>query len=489
MISDISFAPDSKTLASTSGNSIILWDISRLSKIGEPIIYPDSINFEHSSFCVATSKNGKFVASGGIKRENSLSLKENHKRGSIILWDSESDSSFHLPDYHQNAVSSISFHPSKEILASVSNGSSYDVNRFKTNVSFSLNSDSIETVFGDDYSIVLWDLEKSEQIPTPFFGHNSEVREIEFNPSGNILFSCGCAEFTKFNMPSSLLDYYDKIDSLRGATSSYDVSIDSLRDSNILSEFFECNKGLIQFWDFETYDLIDSVHAHSDWINCISLSSDGELMASGGVDGNVILWDWKNKNKIDSLHIPDVTINSLNFSPDDNKIAAGISNGSIVLWDFKKKVMITEKLVFLGGDTYNIRNGVNSIAFNSNGKIIVAGLADGSINIWDTETNQRIGPKLFGHLESFKLDNLTINGISFIPDEDLLISGAKLEFRFHLVDRGFELTPEGIVMVEDSVDKHIGESLVIWDLDLDNWIKQAEETSNRALSDKEKSKL
>jgi WD40 repeat protein len=64
---------------------------------------------------------------------------------------------------------------------------------------------------------------------------------------------------------------------------------------------------------------IITVHAisyrpHRSYVNCVTVSPDGSLCASGGKDGTAMLWDLQEGKHLYSLEAGDV-INALVFSP------------------------------------------------------------------------------------------------------------------------------------------------------------------------------
>ena len=45
------------------------------------------------------------------------------------------------------------------------------------------------------------------------------------------------------------------------------------------------------FWDFKNKTLIKQMKNHTDSVNCLEYSNDGEHLASGSDDKSVIIWD------------------------------------------------------------------------------------------------------------------------------------------------------------------------------------------------------
>ncbi len=103
------------------------------------------------------------------------------------------------------------------------------------------------------------------------------------------------------------------------------------------------------------------------------------------------------------------TINSVTFSPQGDYFASGSSDNSVRFWDKKtgKEIMKFEE---------NVDSSVNSIVLSSDGKYIFSGLGDSTINMWNIESKNII--------KTFKGHSSTIYSLSISKDNKFLISGS-----------------------------------------------------------------
>ena len=85
-----------------------------------------------------------------------------------------------------------------------------------------------------------------------------------------------------------------------------------------------------QVWNL-TYCRLKTNHmGHSGYLNCVTVSPDGSLCASGGKDGQAMLWDLNEGKHLYTLEGGDI-INSMCFSPNRYWLCAAVGP-SIKIW-------------------------------------------------------------------------------------------------------------------------------------------------------------
>jgi len=162
--------------------------------------------------------------------------------------------------------------------------------------------------------------------------------------------------------------------------------------------------GNIILWSL-TGEKIKTLPGHHSKVWSLTFSPDGEIIATGGEDGNIILWSLTGE-KIKTLP-GENTIYSLSFSGDGQKIAAGTRKGDVILWSREGKMLKTIP---------SHQGAVYSVSFSPDGKAIAFGGLDGTIKLQIPDGK---------NLLSFDAHQSEVNSISFSPDGEIIASGGE----------------------------------------------------------------
>ena len=116
----------------------------------------------------------------------------------------------------------------------------------------------------------------------------------------------------------------------------------------------------------------------------VAWSPDGETLASGSNDTNIILWDAESGKRLQTLEGHTRGVESVAWSPDGKALASGSYFNTIILWDADTGA----RLQTLEGD---------SVAWSPDGKRLVSGSYDNTIILWDADSGERLRT-LKGHV-------------------------------------------------------------------------------------------
>ena len=163
----------------------------------------------------------------------------------------------------------------------------------------------------------------------------------------------------------------------------------------------------IKLWNLQD-NTTTTLTGHTDQINAVAFSPNGQFLVSGGNDQVLKLWDVHDKQNIVTLvHIVPgggpSKIKSVAFSP-NGQILASAGYKSIKLWDVDNWIEIA---------TYPHDDWVHSIVFSPNGQFLAA--VDGKrMKIWDVK-KQEVIARLEGDIN-------WIGAIAFSPDSQTFAS-------------------------------------------------------------------
>ena len=251
-------------------------------------------------------------------------------------------------------------------------------------IAFSPNGKLIafSTIEGADCNnILLWNVEAWQEESVfggrPFVGSFSRIHAVSFSNDGKLLASAskdGTVKlwntFTKEQY--ALLQHQNSVYTIAfSPTGSILASGDS--------------KGHVELWDVKDKKRLDIFQSREfSLINSIAFNFNGSMLAVGG-DGDwtegkhLEIWDMSSKKIVHFLVGHSDPVNSVTFSPDGQILASGSKNGSVKLWDVnsgKEMLTISEQS---NGDSLS---EITSVAFSSDGRLLASSNMGGIVTIW-----------------------------------------------------------------------------------------------------------
>jgi WD40 repeat protein len=313
-IDSMSISADGKTLVSVSGSivdktkTIKLWNLETGKEI-RTLVKDGYDNFDvHELKSIST--NGKILAS-------------RTEKNTIKLWNLETGKEIFILKGYSDVVWSVSISPDGKTLASGSR----------------------------DNTIKLWNLETGKEIRT-WRGHDEGVDSVSISPDGKTLASSGGDNTNKlWNLETG------KEIRTWGA---HDIGANSVSISP----------------DGKTL-----VRRHDVGDDSVSISPDGKTLASGSDDNTIKLWNLETGKEIRTWRGHDDGVDSVSISPDGKTLASGGGDNTIKLWYLEKGQTIRT----LRGDAYP----VDTVSINANGKILASAIGK-RIRIWNLETGKEI---------------------------------------------------------------------------------------------------
>jgi WD40 repeat protein len=163
--------------------------------------------------------------------------------------------------------------------------------------------------------------------------------------------------------------------------------------------------GSIILWDPSTGQRVRTLTGHARYVTSLAFSPDGRLLASGSDDYTVKLWDPNSGSVIRTMNPDSTSVRSIAFSPDGKLLASGTKGGNATFWN----PLTGEPLKSLPRNGFE---GIWSVAFSADGLLFASGESGGIINFWNAQTGALLH-KTFGYGGS-------VNSLAFSPDSRLL---------------------------------------------------------------------
>jgi WD40 repeat protein len=332
-VNGLDISADSKTLVSTAGYTIKIWNL----ETGKEIRTLEENNWINS---VSISADGKTLAAVSMRSSGPTKTTK-----TIKLWNLETG---------------------KEIRTLVKNG--YD--NFDSTGTSSSSNGKILASLTEKNTVKLWNLNTGKEIRS---FNSSGGDTVSISVDGKILAVAGAQEIKIWNLKTG-----KKIRTLRldfGPVLSTSIS----SDGKILAT----GRGdhAINLWNLETGKKIYILKGHSDVVWSVSMSLDGKTLASGSRDNTIKLWNLKTGKEIFTWRGHDDGVKRVRISADGKTLASGGGDNRIKLWNLEKSKTIRT----LRGDAYP----VDTVSINANGKILASAIGE-RIEIWNIETGKKI---------------------------------------------------------------------------------------------------
>jgi len=185
----------------------------------------------------------------------------------------------------------------------------------------------------------------------------------------------------------------------------------------------------VKLWDVKG-NLITTFKGHSDSIWSLSFSPDSKTLASSSNDGTIKLWNVEDGTRKKTILAHNNTwVRSVSFSPDGKLIASSDSLGWVKLWKVEDGTVKDDTP--LKTISAHPRRWVTYVKFSPDSKIIASASADTTVKLWKVEDGSLL-KTLKGH------KNL-VRGVDFSPDGKNLASTSVDGVKLWNIEDGSEL--------------------------------------------------
>ncbi|WP_310429832.1 WD40 repeat domain-containing protein [Chamaesiphon sp. VAR_48_metabat_135_sub] len=154
-----------------------------------------------------------------------------------------------------------------------------------------------------------------------------------------------------------------------------DMISEDLMSSDLMSDNLVSGELSGDLWSKPTWNLQQTITAHSDWVRCLNFTPDGVKLASGSFDKTIKLWQIDTGKEIYTFADRLKGVFALAISSDGKYLASGSWNETIELWDLATGTLL-----------HNLnqhQESVRSLAISPDSKTLISGSFDRTIVLWN----------------------------------------------------------------------------------------------------------
>ena len=231
--------------------------------------------------------------------------------------------------------------------------------------------------FIDLASVMLWDVNTGESALLPREG-DTRVFRVAFSGDSKTLAVAGRGNTTLWDTVSRR-----PVAVLKESGHFNDVVF--LADERTLAT--AGSDGMLRFWDVATEGELAAINAHVAPIHSVALSPDGETLATASADSTIRLWDTTTQQETARLRGHTSEVRCVAFSTDGTALASASKDGTVKLWEPAPRPD-SDTLV---GHNYL----VDGIVFTADSKrLISAGFGSPTIKMWDVASARDLSAAL-----------------------------------------------------------------------------------------------
>lgn len=414
--SSVAYSPSRNVLASSDGQSIVLWDADTGRRVREiPVKFPPNRHI------VQGAKQVEKIAFSPVSDELAAACSDGIVRF-VRIWNLETneETSFEYHPYmgivSDGIQRSFCYSPDGQHLSLITGGLVLVFHKDSGQVIEKINPrqgratscltwtpDGNFIAFGKiDPAVELWNIRTGEFVRTFGLDGYEFALSLAVSPDGKTL-AAGCKEGSGAWSKVGLWDLATGELRRTLPCEGDPIAVRFLADGETLISASE--DGHVEFWDVTSGQRVDRIEAGLGVTRDAALSSTEESFALATVASEIRQWDVQTRQqKLTDFIGHKTEVQAVAYSPDGTVIATGARDGETFLWDAQQGT----RLRSFASTRYP------TLAFNISGNLLAtAGLANGKTYIWDVRTGTQL------HVLEHGIQN--VHQVAFSRAEDELI--------------------------------------------------------------------
>jgi WD40 repeat protein/tRNA A-37 threonylcarbamoyl transferase component Bud32/uncharacterized protein YoxC len=351
-------------------------------------------------FTISMSPDDKYIVSGSADK-------------TLKLWDGDTGQVIRNFEGHTEGVTFVSFISDGTYIVSGSRDKTIRIWETSTGKELKYISGHINPVISGSVSqnnryiatcdtggtIIMWDLSTGREIMS-LTGHKGNVYSVSFSYDCKYMVSAGSDRTVR------LWDINKEVEvlSFEGHTSEVLSAVISQDNRYVISGG---NDGTVRIWSIEEKKEVRVPQGHFRAVKSLAITGDNRYVLTGSEDNTIRIWNIKEGKEIKKLVCPrENYIQSISLSSDGKYIVSSGTSG-VELWDFTT-----------GEQVQHIITGMvtSSVITSDNKYIVCTSSFSNDINVYEIES-KRIIKTFKGHTEN-------IRSVAITSDNKYVVSGA-----------------------------------------------------------------
>src|SRR6266567_2732519 len=149
---------------------------------------------------------------------------------------------------------------------------------------------------------------------------------------------------------------------------------------------------------------------HSDYVDAVAWSPDGQYIASGSWDGTVQVWDAHTGYRIITYKGHTAEVSALAWSPNGRYVASGDSHNTVLVWNPRTGTTLPKPFIAYTGGI------LEALAWSPDGRYIAAGFRDKTVRVLQALTGQL--------LFTYQEHTGEVSALAWSPNSQFIASGS-----------------------------------------------------------------